>query len=61
MNADKAHVARAAFRDCGRRPHRAALNPGDRFAHALAKAFDEPARPKGTSFFLTAVAMYSDG
>ena len=53
VDAEQGHVARTAFRDYGKRRHRAGLNFGDCFAYALAKSLDEPLLFKGTDFALT--------
>ena len=58
VDAEQGHVARTAFRDYGKRRHRARLNFGDCFAYALAKALDEPLLFKGTDFTLTDVATW---
>lgn len=59
VDADQAHIARAAFRDYGKRRHPAGLNFGDCFAYALAKLLDVPLLFKGNDFALTDVATYS--
>jgi ribonuclease VapC len=46
-------VAREAYRDLGKRRHRAGLNFGDCFAYALAKEAREPLLFKGNDFCLT--------
>lgn len=46
----QAEVARAAYRDFGKRRHKAGLNFGDCFAYALAKEMDEPLLCKGNDF-----------
>ena len=53
VDAEQAHIARTAFRDYGKRRHRAGLNFGDCFAYALAKTLDEPLLFKGTDFSST--------
>ena len=58
VDAEQGHVARTAFRDYGKRRHRARLNFGDCFAYALAKTLDEPLLFKGTDFTLTDVATW---
>ena len=55
VDAEQGHVARTAFRDYGKRRHRAGLNFGDCFAYALAKSLDEPLLFKGTDFALTGI------
>ncbi len=48
---EQAHVARAAYRDFGKRSgHPARLNLGDCFAYALAKTTGEPLLFKGEDF-----------
>lgn len=49
----QALLARDAFRRFGKGRHRAALNFGDCFSYALAKALDEPLLFKGGDFELT--------
>lgn len=46
----QAELARAAYRDFGKRRHKAGLNFGDCFAYALAKEMDEPLLCKGNDF-----------
>ena len=53
VDAEQGHIARTAFRDYGKRRHRAGLNFGDCFAYALAKTLGEPLLFKGTDFALT--------
>jgi ribonuclease VapC len=52
---EHAHLARQGFLDFGKGRHPAALNFGDCFAYALAKATDEPLLYKGTDFSKTDV------
>ena len=52
---DQAEIAREAYRRYGRGNHPAALNYGDCFAYALAKAADEPLLFKGDDFSRTDV------
>jgi len=54
-DAEQAHIARTAFRNYGKRRHRAGLNFGDCFSYALAKTLDEPLLFKGTDFSETDV------
>ena len=63
LDAEQALIARTAFRDYGKRRHRAGLNFGDCFSYALAKTMDEPLLFKGTDFSLTDVvpAEYQPG
>jgi ribonuclease VapC len=51
--ADLAEAARLTYRRYGRRNHEAALNLGDCFAYALAKATGEPLLFKGGDFAKT--------
>jgi len=53
---DQAELAREAYRRYGRGNHPAALNYGDCFAYALAKATGEPLLFKGDDFSRTDVA-----
>ncbi len=50
---DHGELARQAFLDFGKGRHKAALNFGDCFAYALAKATGEPLLFKGNDFGLT--------
>jgi len=52
---EQGDLARQAFLDFGKGRHRAALNFGDCFAYALAKATGEPLLFKGYDFALTDV------
>ncbi len=55
---EQAEIARAAYRDFGKGSgHPAALNFGDCFAYALAKATREPLRVQGHVFSHTDVAV----
>ena len=55
---EQADIARAAYRDFGRGSgHPAALNFGDCFAYALAKAMREPLLFKGDDFSHTDVGV----
>ncbi|MGH8676014.1 MAG: type II toxin-antitoxin system VapC family toxin [Burkholderiales bacterium] len=47
---EQAHIARQAFADFGKGRHPAALNYGDCFSYALAKATGEPLLFKGADF-----------
>jgi ribonuclease VapC len=59
VTAEQAHVARAAYRDFGKRSgHAAGLNFGDCFAYALAKAKGEALLFKGKDFGLTDVRAF---
>lgn len=53
-------IARLAFRTYGKGRHAAALNFGDCFSYALAKAVDEPLLFKGNDFVLTDVRIADD-
>jgi ribonuclease VapC len=50
---EHAHLARQAFTDFGKGRHRAALNYGDCFSYALAKATGRPLLYKGKDFAKT--------
>ncbi|MCC6196962.1 MAG: type II toxin-antitoxin system VapC family toxin [Burkholderiales bacterium] len=52
---EQAHLARQAYADFGKGRHKAALNFGDCFAYALAKATGEPLLYKGEDFRKTDV------
>jgi ribonuclease VapC len=49
----RGHLARQAFLDFGKGRHKAALNFGDCFSYALAKATGEPLLFKGDDFSRT--------
>lgn len=53
VDAEQAELARSAWRKYGKGRHPAALNFGDCFTYALAKATGEPLLAKGTDFSLT--------
>jgi ribonuclease VapC len=53
VDADQAHIAREAFRRYGKGRHPAALNFGDCFSYALAKATGFPLLFKGEDFTKT--------
>jgi ribonuclease VapC len=53
---EQIHIAREAHRQFGKGRHPAALNFGDCFSYALAKAFDQPLLYKGDDFPQTDVA-----
>jgi ribonuclease VapC len=55
---EQAQLARQAYLDFGKGRHPAALNFGDCFAYALAKAIDEPLLFKGADFAKTDVAVF---
>lgn len=59
VTVDQAHLARQAFLDFGKGRHPAALNFGDCFAYALAKATGEPLLFKGQDFSKTDVEIAS--
>jgi ribonuclease VapC len=50
VDADQAHIARQAYRQYGKGRHRAALNFGDCFSYALAKATGLPLLFMGNDF-----------
>lgn len=50
VTVEHGHLARQAFLDFGKGRHRAALNFGDCFSYALAKATGEPLLFKGDDF-----------
>ena len=57
VTVEQGELARAAYRDFGKGSgHPAALNYGDCFAYALARALDEPLLFKGDDFARTDVA-----
>ena len=56
VSADQAEIACEAFRRFGRGRHPAALNIGDTFAYALARASGEPLLFKGRDFAQTDIA-----
>jgi ribonuclease VapC len=55
VTVEQAHLARQGFLDFGKGRHPAALNFGDCFAYALAKATGEPLLYKGMDFSKTDV------
>jgi ribonuclease VapC len=55
---EQVRIARQAYVDFGRGNHPAALNFGDCFAYALAKATGEPLRFKGDGFGRTDIRPY---
>ena|SRR5271157_866522 len=57
---DQIEIARVAWRKYGKGRHPAALNFGDCFAYALAKASDEPLLAKGNDFPQTDIEMCSE-
>ncbi|MGH7859521.1 MAG: type II toxin-antitoxin system VapC family toxin [Candidatus Binatia bacterium] len=57
VNAEQAELARDGYREYGKGRHVAALNLGDCFAYALAKAAGEPLLFKGTDFSSTDVSV----
>jgi ribonuclease VapC len=57
LTADHVDLAIDAFRRFGMGRHRAALNFGDCFSYALAKATGEPLLFKGDDFGLTDIAL----
>ncbi len=59
VDGEQVDVARSAWRKFGKGRHPAALNFGDCFAYALAKASDQPLLAKGTDFALTDIEVCS--
>ncbi len=57
VDAEQVEIARAAWRRYGRGRHPAALNFGDCFAYALARAFGEPLLAKGDDFVRTDIEV----
>jgi ribonuclease VapC len=57
VDSEQAEIARSAWRKYGKGRHPAALNFGDCFAYALAKALGEPLLAKGTDFAATDVEL----
>ena len=53
---EQAHIARQAYTDFGKGPHRAGLNFGDCFSYALAKTTGESLLFKGEDFNRTDIA-----
>jgi ribonuclease VapC len=57
VDAEQSELARSAWRRYGKGRHPAALNFGDCFVYALAKASGEPVLAKGTDFGRTDVEV----
>ena len=57
VDAEQVDMARVAWRKYGKGRHPAALNFGDCFAYALAKASGEPLLAKGTDFAQTDIEV----
>ncbi len=57
VDVEQVEIARLAWRKYGKGRHSAALNFGDCFAYALAKARSEPLLAKGTNFTYTDIEM----
>lgn len=57
VDGEQAEIARSAWRKYGKGRHPAALNFGDCFAYALAKASGEPLLAKGNDFALTDIEV----
>jgi ribonuclease VapC len=57
VDGEQAEIARSAWRKYGKGHHPAALNFGDCFAYALAKAASEPLLAKGGDFALTDIEI----
>ncbi len=60
VDSDQAHLARNAFRQYGKGRHPAALNFGDCFSYALAKATGLPLLFKGGDFARTDIPAASE-
>lgn len=60
VDIEQAHAARRAFSEFGRGRHPAALNYGDGFSYALAKALGAPLLFKGDDFSETDIARVVD-
>jgi ribonuclease VapC len=58
VDAEQVDIARSAWRQYGKGRHPAALNFGDCFSYALAKATGEPLLAKGTDFGLTDLEIH---
>ena len=58
VDAEQADLARSAWRKYGKGRHPAALNFGDCFSYALAKAAGEPLLAKGTDFAATDIVVW---
>ena len=61
VDSEQPEIARSAWRKYGKGRHPAALNFGDCFAYALAKALGEPLLAKGTDFAGTDIEVCSVG
>jgi ribonuclease VapC len=59
VDAEQIEIARSARRSFGKGRHPAALNFGDCFAYALARASGEPILAKGQDFALTDIGLCS--
>lgn len=57
VDSEQIEIARSAWRKYGKGRHPAALNFGDCFAYALAKALDQPLLAKGTDFSATDIEV----
>jgi len=57
VDAEQIEIARSAWRSFGKGRHPAALNFGDCFAYALARASGEPILAKGQNFALTDIGL----
>jgi ribonuclease VapC len=57
VDSEQTEIARSAWRKYGKGRHPAALNFGDCFAYALAKALGEPLLAKGSDFALTDIEI----
>jgi ribonuclease VapC len=58
VDAEQIEIARSAWRSFGKGRHRAALNFGDCFTYALAKASNESLLAKGQDFALTDIELW---
>ncbi|MFN3983571.1 MAG: type II toxin-antitoxin system VapC family toxin, partial [Caldilinea sp.] len=56
---EHAQIARQAYQDFGKGRHKAALNFGDCFAYALARATGEPLLFKGEDFSNTDIVPFT--
>jgi ribonuclease VapC len=57
VDSEQTEIARSAWRKYGKGRHPAALNFGDCFAYALAKALGEPLLAKGSGFASTDIEI----
>jgi ribonuclease VapC len=59
VDSEQAEIARSAWRKYGKGHHPAALNFGDCFAYALAKALGEPLLAKENDFAATDIEVFA--